>query len=822
MTTTAVTERRPARRLGPSRALNASLVILLAVLVAAAILVSWRIHACLPQLDGTVEVSGLEAPVEVLRDAHGVPHLRAQSLDDVFFAQGYVTAQDRLWQMDLSRRLARGELAEILGSRGLQSDIENRTLGFPEAAERAARELDPAGRRVLAAYTRGVNAFIETHRHRLPLEFLLLHYQPRPWQDSDVFSIALNMAKVLNTSWRVDLMRERILNRLGPQLYADLFPDRSPLDRPVAEAVAAPPRQAAPSAARGAGSSGDLREPAKGSAPPADPALVALTSPEADFDPALGSNNWVVSGAHTASGKPLLSNDPHLGHSLPSVWYMIHLEAPGLDVSGVSLPGSPGVVIGHNRQIAWGMTNTGPDVQDLFVETFNPRHPNQYLHNGQWVEAEVRQETIKVRGQPDQHLTVRVTRHGPVISSLVPAEAARGRQLALEWTALLPHALTFPVVQIDQAQNWQEFTAALRSFMGPEQNIVYADVEGNIGYYAPAWVPLRKHGDGSLPVPGDTDDDDWVGAIPFEDLPHAYNPPGGIIATANSRVVPDGYPYFLTHDWAPPWRTARIFQLLEAGSRFTVPDMLRIDMDIHSLEDEWLAKRLLEAAQAFPPRSPDARYALSLLRQWDGEARMDSAATLVCEATRPALLERILKPKLGDDWRLYHWGLELTFVDNAIEKHWTRWLPPGDADFNVTLIQSLEDGVQRIRRMVGRDDRRAWRWGPTIPLTFHHALDHYPLVGRFFDLGPFPQAGTATTVKATTMTSGPSMRMVVDLGNLDDSVNHITLGESGQLGSPYYQDQFPAWYTGRGLPMLFSGAAVGAGAAHRLVLKPEP
>jgi len=431
----------------------------------------------------------------------------------------------------------------------------------------------------------------------------------------------------------------------------------------------------------------------------------------------------------------------------------------------------------------------------------------------------VREEPIKVRGRPDYRLTVKATRHGPIIN------AVGGQGLALEWTALQPHALTFPFLGMARAQNWKGFTEALRGFTGPEQNMVYADVDGNIGYYAPAWVPIRKHGDGSLPQSGASDDYDWTGYIPFEDLPHALNPPGGIIATANSRVVPDGYPYFITHDWAPPYRTARIFQLLEAAPphSLTVDDMLRIQMDIHSIEDEQLAKQLVAAGAAHPPATDDARYALSLLQKWDGEARMDSAATLVCEVTRPVLLARLLNPRLGDgtpDLAGYRWGMSQTFVDNVMSNHWTRWLPPGDADFNATLIKSLEEGVRKIPTMVGSSNRKAWVWGRTIPLTFHHPLDVLPFMNRLLDVGPFPQMGMNTTVKATTMGHGPSMRLVADLADLDRSVNNITLGESGQVFSPYYKDQFQAWYTGHSFAMLFSDAAVEKGAVHKLVLEP--
>lgn len=348
---------------------------------------------------------------------------------------------------------------------------------------------------------------------------------------------------------------------------------------------------------------------------------------------------------------------------------------------------------------------------------------------------------------------------------------------------------------------------------------MYADVDGNIGYYAAGWVPIRNQGDGTLPAPGSTDSYDWTGYVLFESLPHAFNPPSGIIATANGRVVPDSYPYFITSKWEAPYRTARIFQLLEAGSRFTVPDMLRIQADIRSLEDLWLAKQLLAAAKQ-PPQDADAQYALRLLANWDGEARADSGATLVCEVTRRAVLERILRPKLGEDFAVYHCPMSSTFLENVLSNGWTRWLPPGDADFNVTLMKSLEGGVARIPPSVGSRNHDAWRWGDTVPLTFRHPLGNVTLFGRWLNVGPFPQGGTQTTVKQTTPFIGPSMRMVIDFSDLDNSVQNITLGQSGQPLSPYYRDQFEAWYQGRSFPMLFSDRAVERGAVHRLVLEP--
>ncbi len=786
--------------------------------------VYWRVHACLPRLDGTIRIQGLQGKVEVLRDAQGVPHIRAASLDDLMFAQGYVTAQDRLWQMDLSRRIAQGRLSELFSSPTLHSDIENRTLGMKQAAERGVEELDPEEQNLLLDYARGVNAFVQTHQNHLPIEFMVLHYYPEPWRESDSLEVALNMARLLNTSWPDELMRERVQSKLAStQLESDIFPASSPLDRPVAQLAPGSSAPAKPAASGHATSTahqkslpaepGAMTEPAENGLAGFDPMLQAIESPSSYTG--VGSNNWVVSGDRTRSGKPLLANDPHLPYGVPSIWYMIHLEAPGLDVSGVSLPGMPMVIIGHNSHIAWGVTNTDPDVQDLYEETFNPQNPHEYLYDGKWIEDSERTESIKVRGKLDDVLRVKITQHGPILPD------TGNRTLALAWTALLPHALQFPFLKIDQAQNWREFTDALRGFGGPMQNFVYADTDGNIGFYAAGWVPIRKRGNGSVPVPGSSGDYEWGGMVPFEDLPHAFNPDSGIIATANGRVVPDNYPYFITSMWGAPYRTARIFQLLEAGKSFTVADMMKIQMDLHPLDDEWLRQHLIAAARECPPQSPDAQYAVARLHAWDGKATSGSAATLVCELTWKALLNRILEPRLGKDLAGYRCPMSTVFLQNAIDNKLDRWLPPGDRDFNQTLMRSVNEAVRQIPKLVGTDDHSAWKWGKTIPLTFRHPLGGaFRPLGWLLNVGQFPQSGTASTIKRATRGVGASMRMVVDLGDLDSSVQNITLGESGQPFSPYYKDQFEAWYHGQSFPMLFSDASVQRGATHRLLLEP--
>ncbi|MGH9576769.1 MAG: penicillin acylase family protein, partial [Terriglobales bacterium] len=463
------------------------------------------------------------------------PHVSAASLEDLFFAQGYVTAQDRLWQMDMARRYAAGEMAEILGADLLEHDREQRTLQIRHAAHAAVGVLPWREREFLEAYARGVNALMEAQRSHLPIEFRILRYEPRPWTVEDSLLVGANMSKMLNYyQVATEIGREKVLAKIGPELTADLYPYSSPRDRPPGTLTAGARTE---------------RLDAERSMPGAACSAGKESSPFPFAEPDLvpGSNNWVVSGAHTATGKSLLSNDMHLPHQVPNIWYEAHLTAGDYDVAGVTLPGVPFVIVGHNRRIAWGFTNLGPDVTDMFVETFNLK--GEYQTPEGWKQPERRREVIKVKDKPDVTLEALITRHGPIVSELVPGET---RKLALQWTLYDPVALDIPFFVINSAQNWEQFRAAFSRFGSPAQNVVYADVEGHIGYQATGRIPIRASGDGSVPVPGQDDSRAWSGYVPYDDLPRVFDPPSGILATANGRIVPDEYKHVLTRQWASP------------------------------------------------------------------------------------------------------------------------------------------------------------------------------------------------------------------------------------------------------------------------------
>lgn len=806
-----------------------ALVLLVALLVAVAGAWFYRAaHASLAQLDGTIAVSGLTAPVSVVRDVHGVPHLTAASLGDLFFAQGYVTAQDRLWQMDMTRRFVGGELAEILpassapapapsrstaaprrGASWVDVDRQQRILRMRAVAERVSAQLPTRDRVIFEAYARGVNAYIDQHRSNLPVEFRVLGYAPRPWTAADSVMVGIGMSQLLNPQYEPEYWREKIGQLLSPELMADLYPVSSWRDRPpgsltndgAAGASVQPVSQGKPSAPAHSNPSKKTAWIPAGS--------LAFDGCESCLP---GSNNWVVSGAHTVTGRPLLSNDMHLPHRVPGVWYEVQLHAGDFNVEGFSLPGMPLVAVGHNQRIAWGYTNLNPDVQDLFVENFNAA--GEYQAPGGWQKPETFHEVIHVKGQPDVGLDVVVTRHGPVVTSLLPGET---RQVALQWLIYDSRSISIPLFDLNSAQNWEQFRKALSAFATPSQNVVYADVDGNIGYQAMGFVPVRAAGDGTLPVSGADGKHDWTGYLPFDKMPSVFNPPSGIIASANAKITPQGYPYLLATQWYAPYRTERIYQVLESGKKFAPADMLALQTDITSEYDRFLAEHFVYAVDHSAKAGDRARQAAEIMRGFDGVMRMDSAAPTIAVNARKALWQLLLEPKLGPEWVRYEWSEAAVALEGIVQNQPARWLPPGYDNFNDLLTAAVEQAVKD-----GPSDLKSWKYGEAFPLDINHPLfSVFPVIRGMSAPGRNPQSGGSFTVKQVGRTFGPSERMTVDFSNLDASTFNIVLGESGQIFSPYYLDHWPAWYGNTTFTLTYSDAAVRGAKAHELELDPK-
>ena len=783
------------------------------------------VRSALPQLDGTVSLPGLSARVTVTRDGHGVPTLEATTLEDLFYAQGYVTAQDRLWQMDVMRRFAAGEMAEILGPALVEHDREQRVLGLREIARKSAAALSPRDRSYFDAYARGVTAFLASHQDRLPIEFRLIGYKPAPWSVEDCLLLGARLVQDLNHgTYKSALIREKVLAKLGPELTADLYVNTSWRDQPPSAKTRHIQDQARPGTSGDSDDDDDEMDSGADSnvaclIPPASPASKFAARPEL----VPGSNNWVVSGAHTVTGKPMLSNDMHLNHQMPNLWYEAHLQAGDYDVVGVTLPGLPFVIVGHNRRVAWGFTNVGPTVQDLYIENFNDQ--GAYQTPAGWQSPEHRVEVIHIKSQPNISFEVVVTRHGPIITDLIPGET---RKVALRWTAY--DSVHDPFFDIDSAQNWDELRRALASWDSPAQNTVYADVDGHIGYQATGHIPLRTAGDGSLPVSGADDQHEWTGYIPFDKLPRVFDPPSGILATANSRITPEKYPYSISTEWDPPWRTDRIYQVLESGRKFSVADMLSLQTDVYSAFDRFCAERFVYALDHVRHPSKRAQQARDLMRDWDGRLTADSPAATIEDRSQYELRRLLLEPKLGaaatnsppnkipppPETRWFNSAL---WLENVLEKQPKRWLPEKYENYESLLAAAVEAAISTPE---APPDLTQWRWGVFSPIDIEHpVLGRLPLIGRWTGPGLHEQSGGGLSIKQVGRTFGPSERYTADLSDFNQSTLNTVTGQGGNFLSPYYMDQWKAWYEGTTFSLPFSKEAVDKARAHTLVLEPE-
>ena len=764
----------------------------------------------LPKLEGDVRLPGLVSTVEVLRDAYGIPHIYAQNPEDALFALGYVHAQDRLWQMDMNRRIAAGRLAEAVGAPGLETDRFLRTLGVRRAAEATLEKLDADTRVALDMYSAGVNAFLDADPV-LPPEFLITGVKPERWTPADSLSWVKMMAWDLGGNWRSELLRMRLAKTLPMARIQEFLPPY-PGD--------APPKIA------------DLRELYDS----LEKTAVKLAALAPQVDDGIGSNSWVVSGAHTASGKPLLANDPHLGLTAPAVWYFAHLHAPGLNVIGATLPGVPLVVLGRNERIAWGFTNTGPDVQDIFVEKLEPA--GGYLTPEGPAPFTLIEETIRVKGAAPEKLQVRATRHGPVVSDVFkPALDAtpRGYALAFQWTALRDDDLSLQALgKLARAQNWEDVLSASRQIHSPQQNIVYADVDGNIGFLAPGRVPLRRNDNdlmGHAPAPGWDARYDWTGFLAHGDMPLQYNPAGGAIVTANHKIVPDSYPHFITSEWQPPYRAARIWQLLDATPKHTVQSFARMQADVSSLAMKGMLPLLLTAL----PANERARTALALLAKWDGIMEGDRAEPLIAVAWWRELARAVYADELGEAFAP-NWRMRPQFMAEVLSggepSKWCDNVRTAAVETCAQLLtSSLDAALADLERRYGAN-MSAWRWAEAhVARHEHRPFGRHPYLSKLFDIVA-PTPGDAFTVnvgrhnlneEANPFASrhAASLRAIYDFADLENSLYIHSGGQSGNVLSPHYRSFTKAWARGEYIPIKAARRSIEAGQHYTLRLTPQ-
>jgi penicillin amidase len=791
----------------------------------------WSIQRSNPQLEGTLRLSGLTAPVEILRDKHGVPHIYAQTLADLIRAQGFVHAQDRLWQMEQNRRIARGTLAEVFGEPALDADRFSRIVGFWRAAEAEVALLDDETRQWLTWYAEGVNAYIDQRPGRLGAEFNLLRVRPAPWTALDSLGHGKVMAWSLSLNWESELTRLRLLHQLDPVVAAELEPDypgKSPLTL------------------AGVGSTEMVRLQ--------HTAGLLLNQYEqikqwlGVATAGQGSNAWVVAPKYSLNRRALLCNDPHLAVQIPGVWYEIHLSAPGYETSGASLPGAPGVIIGHNEDIAWGVTNAMVDVQDLYLERAHPTEADYFEYEGEWEAATVIEEVIGVRRRDPHVERVVVTRHGPLISGLVPTDErtpgdpATTLALALRWTGHTPAPLLPAIRQLNQATDWTSFNQALDEWTAPPQNILFADSRGNIGYRLAGAIPQREQNLGLLPAPGWTAEYEWRAMIAPAALPRLYNPESGKIVSANNKIVGDDYPHFLGVEFDPGWRAARLEELLQRKERHTIRDMEEMQLDNQS-----------KLAEAFTPwftlinsEEPWEKTGLQALRKWNFRMDADNFAATIYQQMVVHLLEMVFGDKLGPAKRGYY-GMSstplflvhgfflraetrlLAILNDYEQSFWYVEAATGRLRDRETLLQeALTATMREIRKTMG-ETTRTWDWGRAHQVRYVHPLGSARLLKNIFNRGPIPVGGDSTTPNLTRhapklplglVQVAASYRQIYEVGVWDRAQSITNTGQSGHPLHPNYDDQIMLWREGAYHKMPWSRAAVEGVAEQRLVLEP--
>jgi penicillin amidase len=780
-------------------------IVLAALVAVLAVALVWYVRRPWPQVDGEVAVDGLEAPVEVVRDEWGVPQIYADSEHDLFFAQGFVHAQDRLWQMHLNRIVTYGLFSSVLGGFALDTDRFYRTLGLRQAGERDWASLDPEARAVLEAYSAGVNAYMDSHRGRLGLEFTLLGIDPEPWTPVDTLSWTKVMSMAISLNMTREMQRTNLRTRLGDELGAD-----------AARRLLAAYPESAPVVVPGWMGGGGGEEQARREPPPGFLELFApALSPE---QPLWGSNAWVVHGSRTETGKPLLANDTHLGLGMPSVWYENGLHGGRFDVAGFSFPGLPAVVIGHNGRIAWGIASTATDVQDLFVEKLDdPENPRRYEFMGEWRDLEIRHESIAVKGQEPVALDVLHTHHGPIVNGVfdwIEDEPP----MALAWTAFGEVVLLRSLLDLDLAGDWQGFRDALSQWHAPGLSFVYADVAGNVGYQATGRHPVRAAGhDGSVPAPGWSGEHEWQGYVTFDELPRAFNPAAGYVVTANNKTVGEDYPYVLGVDWADPNRARRIDALLAADDEVSREDMGRFQADTYSLLAEELRPYLL-AVEGQGELEARARAAVE---EWDLRYEPDRVGAAVFHVWQWALLRNVTRDELGEEKLNEDLGVALQ-QHSAIDEMMAREDNPWFDDRSTPEVESRDDMVRRsladavawLSERYGADPA-AWRWGDLHGLT----LVHQPLgqsgiapLERIFNSDAMGGRGGPFTVFATTpsvarpfaVIAGSSQRWIADLADLGRSLAVNSTGQCAHAFHAHREDQVPLWYEVEYRPLRFS------------------
>lgn len=763
----------------------------------------------LPQVNGRIKLDGINSSVEIFRDRWGIPHIFADNIEDLFFAQGFVQAQDRLWQMEMNRRTAKGTLSEVFGEIALDTDRAVRTFGFKRLAEVDWDLFDDLSREVIISFSRGINSFIKRNQSRLPIEFRLIRHHLQPWDHLDSLSFMRLMMWKLSHAWYSEIVRSQVIQATSPELAAELeinYPTGNPTSLPE-------------------GIEFNILD-GEGHLSKADGPFITR---------GIGSNAWAISGKKSVTGKPYLCNDMHLTISTPGLWYQTHLVAGDFQVEGVTLPGIPCVLVGHNANIAWGMTLAFTDCEDIFIERIDPDAPHRYMTEDGWLDAEVIPEQITVKGRTEPYLErVFITRHGPVVSGIVGVE---NENFALNSMALKPSTAFRGWISLNQSANWDDFVAAMRYITAPQLNVVYADVEGNIGSWTTGKVPIRRNGTGELPVPGWTGEYEWISTIPFENMPHAFNPNSGYLLNCNNCVTTKDYPYFLGNTWMNGYRARRIADVMESKPKLSADDFKKLHLDFTCLPGLEFVSLIRDVAVD----DPDIKEAHTLLIDWDGRLNPESIGGTLYEVLRYTLLRNILQPTLGDGLcdKIMGAGFHPLLLSTSefygqdtvallrLFNNPDSWWIKNAGGLRHLVTTSFKKTVRWLRDELGPDPSD-WQWGNLHRITFSHALSLQKPLDKVFNRGPFPIGGDTDTPCQTAMLPNdpydnqvwsPSFRQIIDMGDLSQSIASIPPGQSGQLGSKHYDDLIEPWLQGEYFPILWTRDQIIQDSVATLVLE---
>jgi penicillin amidase len=767
-------------------------------------------RASLPKLDGNIYLPNINQDIEIIRDEWGVVHIYTKNLDDAIFAQGFVHAQDRLWQMELNRRAARGKLSEIIGKDGLDADRTARTFGYDRVGKKDWDLLSTQTQQSIIAYCNGINAFIEQENFKLPVEYKLIKHKPENWTPLDVCAFSRMLSSLLTFGWYDEIIRAKLIDLVGEKNAMEIdnyYPNENPVLLPNGIEF------------------NKLNIDGK---------FEAMNGP---YIPHIsGSNAWTIHGSRTQTGKPYLCNDPHLALKNPNIWHQMHIHCDEIHVTGVSCPAVPGILIGHNEKIGWGITLAFTDLEDVFVEKFTDDSFSTYMYDGKIIDSEIIEEKIYIKDEPLPHIEKVVsTIHGTLISNITNDKHHAFTLCSMAFQA----SKTFDGwMMLNKANNWNDFVDAVKLIEAPGLNIVYADIEDNIGYYNSGKVPIRTKQSASIPMPGWTNENDWKEFVPFEKMPHALNPEKGYLVTANHKIEPDNFPYFLSDNYMNGYRANRLEYLIQSKQKLSTSDFVNMQMDWHCIP----ALKFKEYYKNIDIKNTELQHYINQLLNWDGVLRPEQVEGSFYKVAKKEVVKYIFDKNINDKslirsllgigiHEIYQplnafMGHNTTALFRMLDNPDSEWIKNAGGKENV-LIQGFTNAINWIKINYGTNEKK-WTWGNLHAIVFPHSFAAKPPLDKVFNIGPFPIGGDTDTPFQTYIMDehgyggeldSVSYRQIIDFSNFDNSTIIMPLGNSENMASPYYKNQLGKWFKGESFPMCFSRKKVEEHKKHTLWLK---